>query len=74
MNCVIQKTVLLENCVSRRLPVLISPTYLFLFFNQALNLVVVIFCIYFTNSFLDGTFNDLGYKWMEAYLRTDEVL
>jgi hypothetical protein len=39
-----------------------------------MNLVVVIFCIYFTNAFLDGTFNDLGYKWMEAYLRTDEVI
>jgi hypothetical protein len=42
-------------------------------FSQAMNLVVVIFCIYFTNSFLDHTFNDLGYKWMEAYLRTDEA-
>ena len=49
-------------------------SFLLFFSNQALNLVVVIFCIYFTNSFLDGTFNDLGYKWMEAYLRTDEVL
>lgn len=42
-------------------------------FSQAMNFVVVIFCIYFSNAFLDGTFNDLGYKWMEAYLRTDEV-
>lgn len=42
-------------------------------FSQAMNFVVVIFCIYFTNSFLDGTFSDLGYKWMDAYLRTDEA-
>ena len=38
-----------------------------------MNLVIVIFCIYSTDSFLDGTFNDLGYKWVDANIRTDEV-
>lgn len=35
-------------------------------FSQALNLAVVIFCIYFTDEFLDGSFKDLGYQWVQA--------
>ena len=41
--------------------------------SQALNLAVVVFCIYFTDAFLDGSFHDLGQKWIEANIKNDTV-
>ena len=39
-----------------------------------LNLFVVCFCLFITDSFLDGQFHNMGWEWLKAIMNEDEVI